>query len=231
VIWVSEFTVIAALTPPKSTAVAPVKPLPLIVTVSPPAPAPLAGEIAVTCGGAVGAADGGELELALAETLTGPAIPPPDGPLVGARLAGPVMPRLGDGAGWATGPDVCGGGVAVTPGGPFMPVVPPPDPPGCDTHAGARVSPPTPWVGQPDSLPPAALMFTPVLRPHPVLVTTRITAPATARIKDIGRRACHARASSTPRRVHPISVPPPDPNGAFTSLFSARIFSEAGRPH
>jgi hypothetical protein len=50
VIWVSESTVSAgAPALPKSTAVAPVKPLPVIVTLSPPSALPLAGEIAVTC--------------------------------------------------------------------------------------------------------------------------------------------------------------------------------------
>jgi hypothetical protein len=56
VISVLETTDMLALTPPNSTAVAPVKPLPLMVTVSPPTAAPLAGETEVTCGDATGAA-------------------------------------------------------------------------------------------------------------------------------------------------------------------------------
>jgi hypothetical protein len=60
VISVSESTIIiTALTPPKSTAVAPVKPLPVIRTLLPPLVGPLAGEIAVTCGGAVSGGVGG----------------------------------------------------------------------------------------------------------------------------------------------------------------------------
>jgi len=50
VISLSELTVITALTPPKSTAVASAKPLPVMVTLSPPVPAPVTGETAVTTG-------------------------------------------------------------------------------------------------------------------------------------------------------------------------------------
>lgn len=56
VIWVSEFTVkdVPAVLP-KLTAVAPVNPAPVIVTVVPPAKSPVVGEIPVTVGG-IGAA-------------------------------------------------------------------------------------------------------------------------------------------------------------------------------
>ena len=51
VIWVSESTVIvAALAGPKLTSVAPVNPVPVMVTVSPPPALPLAGEIPVMTG-------------------------------------------------------------------------------------------------------------------------------------------------------------------------------------
>ena len=51
VIWVSESTVIsAALVTSKPTVVAPVNPLPVITTVSPPAEDPMVGEIPVTSG-------------------------------------------------------------------------------------------------------------------------------------------------------------------------------------
>jgi hypothetical protein len=52
VIWVSETTVKeAAIVPPKETAVAPVKPLPVIVTDAPPATEPDDGLNPVTDGG------------------------------------------------------------------------------------------------------------------------------------------------------------------------------------
>lgn len=52
VICVSELTVITPLagTPPKVTAVAPVKPVPVTVTLVPPAIGPTVGDIAVTVG-------------------------------------------------------------------------------------------------------------------------------------------------------------------------------------
>jgi len=54
VIWVSLFTVtLVAPVAPKPTPVAPVNPVPVIVTVSPPAAAPLLGLIPVTVGAAV----------------------------------------------------------------------------------------------------------------------------------------------------------------------------------
>lgn len=85
VISVSECTVITALTLLKLTSVAPVKPLPVMVTLLPPAPVPLAGEIAVTCGRAVdGALGGGGLDGRI-----GPDMPR----LVGDGLAMPDMPR------------------------------------------------------------------------------------------------------------------------------------------
>jgi hypothetical protein len=71
VISVSEAAVIVALTPPKSTVVASLNPLPVIVTLVPPAAGPLAGEIAVTCGGVAGDVEGDEV----ADMLTGPVIP------------------------------------------------------------------------------------------------------------------------------------------------------------
>ena len=53
VIEVSEFTVkLAAAVPPKATAVAPLRLVPVIVTEVPPAGKPEAGEMAVTAGGA-----------------------------------------------------------------------------------------------------------------------------------------------------------------------------------
>src|SRR5579862_1886785 len=55
VIWVAEFTVNAAAgTVPKSTAVAPASPVPVIFTLVPPACGPLAGLIPVTAGAASG---------------------------------------------------------------------------------------------------------------------------------------------------------------------------------
>ena len=51
-IWVAEFTVKAALVAPNRTAVAPLKPVPVIVTVVPPASGPAAGDIEVTVGAA-----------------------------------------------------------------------------------------------------------------------------------------------------------------------------------
>ena len=51
VIEVADTTVNAALTPPNFTAVAPVKTVPVIVTVVPPAAGPLVGLTAVTVGG------------------------------------------------------------------------------------------------------------------------------------------------------------------------------------
>jgi hypothetical protein len=49
VIWVSESTVIAAaLAPPKLTLVGPMKPLPVMITVMPPAALPVAGETPLT---------------------------------------------------------------------------------------------------------------------------------------------------------------------------------------
>ncbi|MEY9227942.1 hypothetical protein ABIF78_000265 [Bradyrhizobium japonicum] len=53
VIWVAELTVKpAAAVPPKVTAVAPVKLVPVMVTVVPPPPGPDVGEIEVTVGAA-----------------------------------------------------------------------------------------------------------------------------------------------------------------------------------
>ena len=55
VIDVDETTLkLAAAVPPKSTAVAPVNPVPVMVTVVPPAVVPVVGEIEVTDGAAVG---------------------------------------------------------------------------------------------------------------------------------------------------------------------------------
>ena len=54
VIWVSESTLIAAaLAGPKLTSVAPVNPLPVMVTVSPPAALPLVGETPVMAGAGI----------------------------------------------------------------------------------------------------------------------------------------------------------------------------------
>ena len=53
VIWVAELTVkVVAAVAPKITAVAPVNPVPLMVTVVPPDPGPEVGEIDVTVGAA-----------------------------------------------------------------------------------------------------------------------------------------------------------------------------------
>ena len=53
VIWVAELTLkVVAAVAPKVTAVAPVKLVPVIVTVVPPAPGPDVGEIDVTVGAA-----------------------------------------------------------------------------------------------------------------------------------------------------------------------------------
>ena len=50
-IWVSDMTVIvAALVLPNPTSVAPVKPVPVMVTVSPPVEDPESGDIDVTAG-------------------------------------------------------------------------------------------------------------------------------------------------------------------------------------
>ena len=52
-IWVEETTLkLVAATPPKSTLVAPVKPVPVMVTVVPPVVGPEVGEMAVMAGGA-----------------------------------------------------------------------------------------------------------------------------------------------------------------------------------
>src|SRR5262245_32360733 len=191
VIAVSEMAVIAALTPPKSTSVAPVKPLPLIVTLSPPAAAPLAGEIPVTCGGGAG----------VAVMVSGPEIPGPVG--LALTVSGPEISGLGA-AGGVPEPEVPG---PCGPGIPFALL----DPSAGDGHGGARVSPPTPWVGQSAPLPPAAMLLASALWPHPAPATARSTTAATARIVDIGRPACQAPASSMHRRVQSISLPPPDP--------------------
>lgn len=136
VISVSETTVIAAPEPPNSTFVAPVKPLPVMVTLSPPAPVPLAGEIAVTCGSAADGVTGGE-----------------DGGAIGPWMPGPDD-DVGDGR---VGTGTAGFGDADALAGPVVPFVPPVEAPVDDAQSGARESPPSPWVGQPDPLLPAAL--------------------------------------------------------------------------
>ena len=53
VIWVAELTVKVAEVPPKLTIVAPVNPVPVIMTEVPPAAGPLVGFLPVTVGPAV----------------------------------------------------------------------------------------------------------------------------------------------------------------------------------
>src|SRR5215467_11677110 len=85
VISVSESTFIVALALPKSTPVASVNPLPVMITLAPPALVPLVGEMADTCGvGAGGVLGGGVVGVG------GPEIPRPVG--VGVGVSGPEIP-------------------------------------------------------------------------------------------------------------------------------------------
>lgn len=84
VISVPESTVITALTPPKSTAVALLNPLPVMVTLVPPALVPLVGEIVVTLGDA-------ELDDGGSDGVAGPAIPRLGDDGLGDAVAGPAI--------------------------------------------------------------------------------------------------------------------------------------------
>jgi hypothetical protein len=183
---------------PKSTAVAPVKPLPVIVTLSPPSALPLAGEIAVTCtvavvGGPVG-------------TLGGPDRCRPDwdegDPQASCEKVSPP---------WAEQLDAL--------------LLEVPDPPGAALEGADPLGT---ALEVADSFSPALEIGIVGLEapgpPHATEAVARHTAPAAIRITVPARWPCHRRRLPALRRIHATS-PPPDSNTECHTLILRRYLS------
>jgi hypothetical protein len=159
--------------------VAPVKPVPVMVTMSLPSALPLAGETAVTQGAVDGDAVGDCGSVGRGD------MPEPDGDTGDAQgCVAPTSPPT---------PWVEQFGALLPPALGVTDPLPP-------ALGVADALPP--------ALEIVIVELGTVALPHATQTVATTTAPAAVRITDTGCRACHARRSPVLRRIHPISPPP-----------------------